>query len=179
MALQCVLTASTVRHYPNQPLPARTRLKIEAARNERFSFQVALRADAATKVEVAAEGPAGWSVRVRRVGTVPMAHHNTPILADPLDMDGLGHIPGFVPDPLFDEQKLLLPQSELHAFWISVVPGAKASPGSETVTVTVTPDEGKGRPVRLKQSVRLRDVELAPRRDFDVTHWFKIGRAHV
>jgi hypothetical protein len=172
MALKCVLTSSAVRHYPNQPLPADTRLKLEAARNERFSFQVALRADAQMNVSVAAVGPAGWSIRVRRVGYVPMAHHNTPVLSDPLDMDGLGQIPGFAPDPLFDEQKLLLPKNELHAFWISMAPGTEAAPGREAVTVTVTPEEGQGRPVRLKLGVRLHDVVLAPRRDFDVTHWF-------
>ena len=57
-------------------------------------------------VRVAAEGPDGWSVRVRRVGYVPVRHHNTPIDAD---TDGVGQIPGYVPDPLFDEDSSCCP----------------------------------------------------------------------
>jgi hypothetical protein len=172
MSLTCILTPSTVRHYPRQPLPSAALRAIAAARNERFSLQLALRADAAQKIRVAAEGPDGWSVRVRRVGLVPMAHHNTPVMADPRDMEGLGEIPGFVPDPLLDEQEMLLPQGELHAFWISVEPGPGAPAGRYTLAVTVTPLEGPGRPLTRKVAIRLHDVVLPPRRDFQVTHWF-------
>ncbi|NLF23086.1 MAG: DUF4091 domain-containing protein [Lentisphaerae bacterium] len=173
MSLACILTPSTVRHYPRQPLPSTPLRAIEAARNERFSLQLALRAGAAQKIRVEAAGPDGWTVRVRRVGLVPMAHHNTPVMADPLDQEGLGEIPGFVPDPLLDEQEMLLPQDELHAFWISVEPGPGAAPaGRYTLAVTATPVEGPGRPLTRKVAVRLRDVVLPPRRDFQVTHWF-------
>lgn len=172
MSCKCVLTASTVRHYPNQSLPAVPLRMIEAALNERFSFQVAVRSAVSMNVAVAATGPEGWSLRVRRVGYVPMAHHNTPVLSDPLDMEGLGEIPGFAPDPLLEEQTLLLPQDELHAFWISVVPGAGARPGKHLLSVTVTPGEGQGKAVVLKIGVKLHDVVLEPRRNFNVTHWF-------
>ena len=172
MALTCVLTASTVRHYPRQPLSSTPLRKIEAARNERFSCQLALRADAQMDVAVEATGPAGWQVRVRRVGYVPMAHHNTPVMADPRDQEGHGEIPGFVPDPLFEEQKMLLAKDELHAFWISVVPGAKASAGNYSIEVTATPGEGQGKPVTRKLRVKLHDVVIAPRKDFHVSHWF-------
>ncbi|MGI6099206.1 MAG: glycoside hydrolase domain-containing protein, partial [Kiritimatiellia bacterium] len=172
MALTSILTPSTVRHYPRQPLPTEPLRKIEAALNERFSFQLALRSDSQMDVTVEATGPAGWQVRVRRVGYVPMAHHNTPIMTDPLDQEGLGEIPGFVPDPLFDEQKMLLAQDELHAFWISVQPAAKAAPGNYSIEVTATPGEGQGRPVTRKLRVKLHDVVIPPRKDFHVSHWF-------
>ena len=61
-----------------------------------------------------------WSVRVRRVGYVPVRHHNTDTPAE--ELDGLGDIPGYVPDPLFDEQTLKLPPGETHAFWFTVSP---------------------------------------------------------
>ena len=176
MKLDCILTPSTIRHFPNAVLPARRLATIDAALNERFSFQLALRADEAANVKVGLEGPDGWELRVRRVGFVPVAHHNTPVLADPLETDGLGHVPGFVPDPLFDESSMLLPQEETNAFWFTVRPGKGAKPGKYAIaaTVSVVDAEGKvvGRPRVLKLAVRLHDVVLAPRVGFDVTHWF-------
>ena len=176
MKLDCILTPSTVRHFPNAALPAKRLATIDAALNERFSFQLALRADEAVNVKVGLEGPDGWELRVRRVGFVPVAHHNTPVLADPLDTDGLGHVPGFVPDPLFDESSMLLPQEETNAFWFTVRPGKGAAPGKYglAATVAVVDAEGKvvGRPRVLRLVVRLHDVVLAPRAGFDVTHWF-------
>ncbi len=176
MRLDCILTPSTVRHFPNAALPAKRLASIGVALNERFNFQVALRADAAANVKVALEGPDGWSLRVRRVGFVPVPHHNTPVLADPLDTDGLGHIPGFVPDPLFDADSMLLPQSETNAFWLTAIPAKKAAAGRYELAVTVSAADNEGRalcrPKKLRLAVKVHNVALKPRTGFDVTHWF-------
>ncbi len=173
MKPETILAPSTQRFFPRQPLPEQPLRRIEAALNERFSFQVLLRSEVAQQVEVSATGPKGWQVRVRRVGYVPVAHHNTPVMADPRDMDGLGEIPGFVPDPLFDESNLLLPQFETHAFWISVQPAAKAVAGNHAIEVAVAPqDESAKWCQRHKLTVKLHDVVIPPREGFDITHWF-------
>lgn len=170
MKLQSWLTRSSVRNF-QATVPSRGSLRaIEAARNEQFSFQVALRSDTQTSVAVEAAGPAGWSVRVRRVGYVPVRHHNTPVNPGPQDVDGLGQIPGYVPDPLFDENTLLLPEHETHAFWVTVKPGPNAAPGRHAITVTVAPETGKRVTHRLP--VALHGVLIQPRQNFDVTHWF-------
>ena len=163
-----------VRHYPSTPARKAAPLRIDAALNERFSFQVVLRLERQERqrVRVEAAGPGGWAVRVRRVGYVPLLHHNTPVEPADEDLDGRGMIPGYVPDPLFDEDSLLLPQDETHAFWISVYPGRTATPGRHRIAVTVVPE--RGRPVRMAATVYLHDVALAPRRGFHVTHWFYV-----
>jgi len=172
MHLKSWLSVSTVRHYP-ATLPPRVSLRaLEAARNEQFSFQVAMRSDTHSPVTVEAKGPAGWNIRVRRVGYVPVAHFNTPIPSDPHDVEGLGAIPGYVPDPLFDENTLVLPVGETHAFWFTVRPGANAAPGRHTLTVTLTPEKGK--PVSHTLTVTLHGLVLKPRRDFDITNWFYV-----
>lgn len=176
MKLDCILTPSTIRHYPNSALPAKKLASVDAALNERFSFQVALRADFAQNVKVTLSGPEGWELRVRRVGYVPVPHHNTPVLPDPLETEGLGHIPGFSPDPLFDEETFALPQDETHAFWMTVRPAAKAEPGKYKLSVTVTAFDKDGKevvkPVVCPLAVTLHNVVIKPRKGFDVTHWF-------
>lgn len=172
--MKIALSPSTVRHYPNQAFPGEPFKRIEAALNERFSFQVVLRSDTARRIEVGAEGPSGWEIRVRRVGLVPQEHHNTPVMDDPLEMDGLGHVPGFVPDPLLEQQEMLLPEKELHSFWISVSPAAGAQAGLYDIGVTVATLEDGAKPAvrKLRAKVKLYNVTIPPRRDFRITHWF-------
>jgi len=170
MRFQSWLATSLVRHYPATLPPSASLRALEAARNEQFSFQVAMRSDTHSSVTVEAKGPAGWNVRVRRVGFVPVAHHNTPMVAGPLDVDGIGTVPGYVPDPLFDENTLVLPVGETHAFWFTVRPGLNAAPGRHTITVTLSPEKGKS--VSHTLTVTLHGLVIQPRHDFDITHWF-------
>ena len=126
----------------------------------------------AQNVRVEVEGPEGWSLRVRRVGFVPVLHHNTPIEKEMTDVDGLGRIPGYVPDPLFDGDSVFLPSGETHAFWITVRPGAEAAPGDHAVAVMVCPEGGEK--VAHTAHVRLHDVVMEKRKDFPITHWFYV-----
>ena len=178
MLLSSVITPSTVCNFPAVPLPARGLAKIDAALNERFSFQLAVKTDADAKVAVSASVPDGWNVRIRRVGLVPMQHHNSNMSANPLDLDGMGSIPGLVPDPLFDETTAILAFGETVSFWFTVTPPANAKPGDYRIAIEATPldrgDDTKriGKPVSRSVAVRLHNVRIAPRRDFDITHWF-------
>ena len=172
MIINSWLTSSFVRHYPQTPVRRAPPLSIEAALNEQFSFQVAMRStgEDVQRVRIEASGPAGWGLRVRRVGYVPLLHHNTPVTAQATDVEGVGSIPGYVPDPLFDEDAVKLPAGETHAFWITVKPGPAATPGRHAIRVKVCPE--KGRPATHTVRVRLHDVVLQARRDFAITHWF-------
>ncbi len=172
MSVQSWLSTSCTRWYPASEPCAYRALALEAARNEQFSFQVVLRSDEANTqtVRVEAAGPDGWTVRVRRVGYVPVRHLNTALASGPLEVDGLGRIPGYVPDPLFEETAVVLPGAETHAFWITVRPAPDAAAGDYAVNVRVLPDRGK--PQLRSARVRLHNILLQPRRDFSMTHWF-------
>jgi len=171
VSLQSWLTGPLVRHFAHTPVRAAEELMCEAALDEQFSFQVGLRlADGnPQRVRVEIAGPADWSLRVRRVGYVPVAHHNVPIPDDPADVDGVGFIPGYVPDPLFDEDSLLLAPSETHAFWVTIRPGPGATPGDHELRVTVIP--ALDTPATHTVRVRLHPTALGPRRGFHITHW--------
>jgi len=174
MVLSSWVNSSFVRHFPLTPPQPSQQIKIDAALNEQFSFQVAVHSEGPQPVQVqlAATGPQGWQVRLRRVGYVPVRHRNTPISQGGLDVDGAGFIPGFVPDPLFDENSLLLPGCETHAFWITVRPAPGAHPGPYAIQVVVSSPGAD--PVIHRVDVQLHNITIQPRRDFPITQWFYI-----
>lgn len=172
MKIKAWLASNMVRHFPNTPVPAgKPSLRLDAALNERFSFQVALRnsGPAPVEVRVEAETLEGCKVRVRRVGYVPVQHRNTETPDD--ETDHPENFPGFAPDPLFEEDTLLLPSGETHAFWISVVPGKHVQPGVHPVQVRVFCKDVV-KPQTLTAKVELHNVNLQPRRNFSVINWF-------
>lgn len=161
------------RFYPASPAERKSSLKRDYALNERFSFQVLVRETEGEprKVTVAVEASSGWEVRVRRIGYVPVVHANTGAEDLPEEAElGPQGLPGFVPDPLFEEQEMLLPRNETHGFWLSVKPSPEAQPGDHTIVVKVACEGEK--PKTLKVTACLHHVRLQPRRDFHITHWF-------
>lgn len=183
MAFYSWLSSSQARHFPLTPAGNSPHAKdqspfyLDAALNEQVSFQVAMRVEAQPRqqVRVAVLGPETWSIRVRRVGVVPVRHHNTPIISgdEPYpDIDGLGYLPGYVPDPLFDESEVLLPESETHAFWVTVRPGPEVTPGIYTLNVVIEPQDGQE--VTHSVEIKLHDIVIEARQNFHITHWFYI-----
>ena len=172
MALQSWL-ATLERYYPRDTRRSSDDPRLDLALNERGSFQLVMR-DPDTErqpVIVQATGPEGWGVRVRRVGYVPVRHLNTPVLRDPLETDGLDQVPGYVPDPLFDEDAVMLRNGETHAFWISVTPPEGARVGDYAIDVTAHGPIGDTLATH-RLIVTLHNLRLEPRRGFNITHQF-------
>ncbi len=170
MTIRSWTTSSLMRHFPSTPARPARGLQLEAALDERVSFQVAVRQEDGDPqhVGVQVEAPHGYQARVRRVGYVPVRHHNTPVV--PGDTDGEGLIPGYVPDVLYEEDRVLLPAGETHAFWITLTPDSTATSGLRTVPVLVTPDNGRAR--RHDVGLQVHDTRVQSRRGFPVTQWF-------
>lgn len=174
MSISACVVPSSVRIFQKTPVLSRRKtFTLETALNERSSFQVAVRNAGAVQhacVRLEAAAPAGLDMRVRRVGYVPLPHLNTPVEADDADLEGRDYLPGFVPDPLFDECEVTIPPLETHAFWVTVTPNRKARPGRHTIELTISPVFGDT--VTLSADVVLHDIRLAKRRGFPITHWF-------
>jgi len=180
----CWLQDCHVRVFPTGNEGGRRLLRLEAARGERLSFQACIRAPEGGEpvpVSVRVDGPDGIGVRVRRVGFVPMPHHNTETPME--ERDGRGHVPGFVPDPLFDEDSGLVPAGETASFWVDLTVARGCRP--ESVRVDVRVEEGGGeragrKPPRSGRSLlsamavdlRIREATIPARRDFPVFQWF-------
>lgn len=143
-------------------------LSLEAARGEQVSFQACFRTAAEAR-EVTATVTAGdLPVQVRRIGYVPLPHFNTETSLD--ELDGAGHVPGLVPDPLFPETTANAGPWETGAFWVTIQIPETVKPGRRQVQVTLSA-EGES-PVTLTANLRVHRGVLQPRHDFPVTHWF-------
>jgi len=106
-------------------------------------------------------------VQIRRVGCVPLPHHNTHVPDD--ELDGHGLMPGYVPDPLYPETTALVYPREVAAFWFTVKVSRNAEPGPKPVGVEL---RVAGKPLKMAATIDVSEVTLQKRRDFTVLHWF-------
>jgi hypothetical protein len=141
---------------------------LEAARGEQVSFQACFRTEGdAREVTATAEG-SDLLLQIRRVGYVPLPHFNTETAPD--ELDGVGHAPGLVPDPLFPETTAKAGPYETNAFWVTVRAPEEARPGLHAVRIALSAkDEAMS---TLAVNVRVHRGVVQPRHDFPVTHWF-------
>jgi hypothetical protein len=86
-------------------------------------------------------------------------------------LDGVGQLPGLVPDPLFEDTTIHLGPNETQSFWISLEISKDVTPGSHDVQVHLNVN---ATPVELVVPIDVAPVVLEPRRDFPVTHWFRV-----
>lgn len=119
----------------------------------------------AAKVEVTSRCDDGLAVGVRRVGYVPVPHNNTPVIGGHFE----GVLPGFVGDPLFDEQSVDLRPGETAAFWLTVRIARNCKPGPRKVRIAA---DFAGHVRSHELIVQVADLTVRPRRNFHVTNWF-------
>lgn len=176
------LETTLKRVHPNSPVGSAEPLELLAARNERISFQACVRNPGIGMLLAKTAVDAGdWQTRIRRVGCVPMPHLNTNSLEG--ETDGIGHIPGMAPDPLFDEDSAYVGPSENTAFWINLTIPKDAKPGLRKVKVALTIENdylyagwNNSKPFTVEMEVRVdvKPLVIKPRKDFPVTQWINI-----
>lgn len=169
--VKCWLSGSLARVYPATPAGSQRSLNLLCARNESAAFQVCVRNEAVdheAKVAVWAEVPEALDAQVRRVGYVAQRHLNT---ATPEDhLEGIGHIPGFVPDPLFPENTTVLGPRETQSFWVTVRIPSDSPVGRHDVRLKVLIGEKTTRTLTARLDVR--ELMVADATEFLVGHWF-------
>lgn len=170
MKIDAWVASSLQRQFPLGTPGRRRSLTIPAARGERVSFQACVRVAGPDPVEVAASATTRGDlpVLVRRIGCVPVPHHNTGTAAE--ELDGFGIIPGYVPDPLFPEQQAQALPGVTAGFWITVDVPRDAEPGPKSIEVELALPGGQTR--SLDAVIDVSPVVVEKRRNFSVTHWF-------
>ena len=168
--IECWLQSSLRRVFPASPTSDASDMRMLCARNERISFQACVRNEGDSPISVRTEvsAPDDVMVCIRRVGFVQVDHLNTE--TDAPDLDGLGYIPGLVPDPLYPESSAEIAPETSQSFWINVHAPADVEPGVREVSVRFLDGDTVIRELAL--SVDVRPLVIRPRRGFPVTHWF-------
>ncbi len=171
MTVECWIAGAHTRVFPAGNVRTAREHRIDVARGESAAFQAVIGyagTDDDAEVGVVCESTALLRVRTRRVGYVPVPHHNTEVPDD--EQDGRGHIPGYVPDPLFEGRKVQIGRGEYASFWVKITVPRNAPPGVIALPVQFTVAGKTVKETRVK--IKVYDVVLSKRRDFPVTHWF-------
>jgi hypothetical protein len=164
------LETSLQRVFPASK-PGVAELDLVAARNSRVSLQACVRNNQIhpLNVECATLEADDLHPQVRFVGLVPMPHltPNTELK----ELDGVGFLPGMVPDPLYPETKAVVGPYESRSFWITLNVPADAKPGPRAFTVRMS--IAKQKPVELPVTLQVSELVVQPRHDFPVIHWWR------
>lgn len=165
------LETSLHRVFPTSSPGDKQTLELLTPRNARLSFQACLRNDRTWPIDVecSVSGGDDLKIKVRRVGFVPQWNFTADTSKS--ELDGWGHIPGLVPDPLFPETKALVGPFGTQPFWISAEIPATAKTGARELSVKFTSPTLK-EPVVLKVNLEISSFVVQPRKDFHVTHWW-------
>ena len=165
------LESSLNRIFKTSPPTSTTCLELLAARNTRVSFQVSIKNNGYSpiSVECTLDSPDEIHSLIRRVGYVPMRDFTWHTSED--ELDGIGHLPGLVPDPLIPENRAVLHNQAVQPFWVTLDIPAECDPGTKLITVNVQID-GVSEPVALQVTLDVKQLVVLPRKDFPVTHWW-------
>lgn len=174
------LENALTRVYPNSLPGSAAPLVLVSARNARVSFQACFRnlQDCSVRVGATLEGDDFPGATIRRVGYVPLKQLNTDVPLD--EIDGIGHVPGLVPDPLYPEQTAHVGPEANGAFWITLSVPADAEVGIHDLTVVLTIEDtfrfpgwtgAKPTSVRLPVKLDVRRLVVNRRQDFPATNW--------
>jgi hypothetical protein len=168
----CWLETSLKRVYPASKPETQMTMHVLAARNGRVSFQACIQnhgthvVDAICMVSDADD----LQPQIRRVGYVPMPHFTTDTEAS--ELDGVGMLPGLVPDPLYPTNAAAVGPEESQPFWITLHIPADATPGERVVKVRLLSEESKLVAV-MPVTLEISPFVIQPRHDFPVTHWWR------
>src|SRR5665213_203088 len=162
-----------------QTEPGSTNLNLLAPRNGKIAFQVCMRNRTAfwQQVECSINAPKDVRSQVRLVDFVPVRHFTGG--TDRNELDGIGILPGLVPDPLLPRTSVDLGTQETRSFWITLNVPSEVQPGIQELTVKLSfrqlfvgNKENKKVDVEIPVRLEVSPFVIQARHDFSVTHWW-------
>lgn len=171
--MQVWLESSLKRIFPqSSPITAET-LTLDVARNSRVSFQVGFHSFMKDQTHISCTMNAKvLQPQVRYVGLVPFHHFNTDV--QPEELDGVGFLPGLLPDPLYPLNKVEANPYDSRSFWITLHVPTDLKPGRHVFPVTLEWEEGKETKSKVLQlTLQVSELIVKPRQNFHVTHWWR------
>ncbi|MFP4443388.1 MAG: glycoside hydrolase domain-containing protein [Spirochaetia bacterium] len=157
--------------YPAADFTPEQKWEIHVPRNGTAAFQIGLRrewAEEPEKISCRLQNNEMCEIRIRTAGAVPQPHFNTGL--SPSQREGNGMIPGFVFDPLYDTDEMVLPPGETGVFWLSLKIPEDFSPGEQVLYFLIRSEQGESRTVRVP--LKVYSAVIRKRENFPVTNWF-------
>ncbi len=171
--IACWVESPLTRVYPKSPMGSAQTMTILSARSAQVSFQACFQNQSTRGITVncTVDAPKDIKALVRRVGYVPMWNHTADVPMK--EQDGVGFIPGLVPDPLYPGNSITSGPWGNQSFWITVKVPKDVKPGLRTLTVHLKPAGAKGDiDAKMNVNIDVRELVVKPRRGFPVTHWW-------
>lgn len=160
--------SSLEKVFPGKEPEADEQLSASIMLNERFSYQIAYKTDAAgkTPVKISVKSPLAEFIKIRRIELVPV---NMPFFSHNHDDDYIMKEPGLAPDalmPLRDGREYLRAHG-WYGFWVTVDPAGRAPAGKYDID-TVFEWDGSG--TRCRMALEIIDAALPPQ-ELIYTNW--------
>jgi hypothetical protein len=171
--MQVWMETSLKRIFPQSPASTSPFLELDVARNSKVAFQVGFHSNMKDQTQIACSIEAEeLDPLVRYVGLVPLRHFNTDVR--PEELDGVGYLPGLLPDPLYPLTKVDANPFASRSFWVTLNIPANIEPGEHTYTVKLSWKEGKEDKTKdLTLKLQVSSLVIKPRQNFHVTHWWR------
>jgi hypothetical protein len=171
--MQVWMETSLKRVFPQSPAGNSPLLELDAARNSKISFQVGFHSNMKDQTQIACAIEAKeLKPLVRYVGLVPLPHFNTDVRQE--ELDGIGYLPGLLPDPLYPLTKVDADPFASRSFWVTLNIPSHIEPGEHNYVVKLSWKEGKEEKTKdLTLKLQVSSLIIKPRQNFHVTHWWR------
>lgn len=168
------LETSLKRIFPQSPARTSNEIELTTARAARISFQVGFHSNMKdqTHISCSIENAEELNPQIRFVGLVPVQGFTTDVRKE--ELDGLGYLPGLVPEPLYPFTKAEANPFASRSFWVTLNIPKDMKPGMHSYKIKMEWKKGKeelSKTLTLKLNVA--SLVIQPRHDFHVTHWWR------
>lgn len=165
--MKCFLANSTKRIFPVCSGDNINFYDIYTAKNESFSYQVCIYNDSVTplEIEINISSKLEHSIRLEQLINFDRFTPGT----DASELDGVGILPGLVPDPLLNLQNVMIPPFSNRVFFVRVLVPKDAKTGKGIDLIDIKNGDEK---IQIECPYFIADFVVGKKKVLPMLHWF-------
>ncbi|MBP5274712.1 MAG: DUF4091 domain-containing protein [Abditibacteriota bacterium] len=172
--MKLFLVNSTKRVFPSDNGSDLKFYDVYAARNETVSWQIVMYNDTTYPMTCKVSAESALKSRIRLEQLIWAKAHT--IDTPPEELDGVGLIPGLIPEPLVDEDQVMIPPFSNRAFWVDTYIPAEQPAGACCITAVAEccPFGGEEFTEEYKSvfDINIADFTVKNKKTLRCLHWF-------
>jgi len=165
--MQCFLANSIIRIFPNKFYENLNFYKIYVAKNETLSYQVCIYNDKTQPIEVEIDIKSNLKSIIKLEELIPAEKHTAD--TDIKELDGVGQIPTFAPDPLIDTNKVTINPFSTRCFFVKKIVPKNINSKEYKDTVIIKTSEEKQ---KLECPYFVSDFTIENKKQIKSLYWF-------